>query len=299
MIISTRTASIYNIFLFLTVIFFLSCEPKDDTDLVPSYLHIEKIDVTSTYQQGTSSSKITDAWVYIDGTLIGSYELPATIPILTEGKQNVSIYAGIKLNGISNTRSAYPFYSPIVREINFVRDSVINLGNLNVGYHPSAIFPWLEDFNISGISLDTTSKSTVAIAKTDNPEYLFPESDNPYCGIVQLTADSAIFEAATIEKFEFPANGGSVFLEMNYKINHPIIVGVIYMASGLRVQRPLYGLNKSEEWNKAYINLSVIKYDTPSATDFQIFFGAQKEDGSDDVLFLLDNLKLVHFNTSK
>ena len=299
MTISTRTLFIYNIFLLFSVILITGCEPKNDDELVPSYLHIDKIDVTSNYQQGTSSSKITDAWVYLDGTLIGSFELPPTIPILTEGKQNITIYGGIKLNGISNTRNAYPFYSPLIREINFVKDSVINLGTLNVGYHSNAIFPWMEDFNNPGISLDTTSKSTVGIGQTYNPDWIFPETDNPYSGIVQLTADSAIFEAATAEKFEFPSNGGSIFLEMNYNINHPLVVGVIYKASGLRVQRPLIVLNESDEWNKVYINLSVIKYDTPAATDFQIFFGAQKEDGTGDALFLLDNLKLVHFNTSK
>ena len=102
MTISTRTLFIYNIFLLFSVILITGCEPKNDDELVPSYLHIDKIDVTSNYQQGTSSSKITDAWVYLDGTLIGSFELPATIPILTEGKQNITIYGGIKLNGISN-----------------------------------------------------------------------------------------------------------------------------------------------------------------------------------------------------
>jgi hypothetical protein len=58
-------------------------------------------------------------------------------------------------------------------------------------------------------------------------------------------------------------------------------------------------LNKTEGWNKVYVNLSVPKYDTPSATDFQIFFGAQKEEGIEDALIYLDNLKLVHFNTVK
>lgn len=299
MTVFTQRPFIINFLLYLLVLFFTGCEPKNDENLVPSYLHIEKIDVTTDYQQGTSSSNITDAWVYIDETLIGSFELPATIPILTEGKQTLKVLPGIKLNGISNTRAAYPFYTGIEKEVTFVKDSVINLSGSIVTYETKSIFPWLESFDLSGMSMDTTSKSTVRFGKTNDQDLIFPEQGNSYSGMVTLIEDSAIFEAATTEKFEFPGNGSAIFLEMNYNINHPLIVGVFYKTSGIQVQRPLIVLNETEDWKKVYINLTVPKYDTPSATEFQIFFGVQKEDGTGDALILLDNLKLVHFKTSK
>jgi hypothetical protein len=284
----------------ITVFILLSgCEPKDDPNLVPSYLHIEKIDLLADFSQGSASSNISDAWVYIDDQLIGSFELPVTIPILTQGKQNLVVRAGIKLNGIGSTRSAYPFFTEIKREVNFVRDSVITLNDASVNYHSNVVFPWIENFELAGLSLDTTSKSTVNISKTGDPSKILPGYGDSFAGIVQLTAESSVFEVSTKEKFIFPGNGSSIFLEMDYKINHPMVVGVFYTTSGMRVQRPLIVLNETEGWKKVYVNLSVPKYDTPNATDFQVFFGAQKETTTGDAVFLYDNLKLVHFNTTK
>ncbi len=269
---------------------------KNDTDLVPSYLFIDQIGLTSSYDQGTSSQKITDAWVYVDETLIGAFELPATVPILKEGLQKITIRPGIKLNGIANTRAIYPFYADIKRNITLVKDSVINVSDVVTTYKTNVTFPWLEDFNFSGVTLDTTSKSTVGIDKINNPELIFNQAGeiNTYSAFITMTENTDVFEAVSTEKFDFPGNGASIFLEMNYKINHELVVGVFYTASGIRVQRPLLILNKNDDWNKVYVNLTVPKYDTPSAYDFQIFFGTQKE-GTEDALIYLDNLKLVHF----
>jgi hypothetical protein len=180
-----------------------------------------------------------------------------------------------------------------------VRDSVITLNNAIVNYHARAVFPWMENFELAGFTLDTTSKSKVNISKTNDPAHLLPGYGDSFSGFVQLTNDSDIFEAKSREMYSFPGDGTSIFLEMNYKINHQMAVGVFYTTAGMRVQRPLVVLNKTENWNKVYINLTVPKYDTPSATDFQIFFGAQKETGSSDAVFLIDNLKLVHFNSNQ
>lgn len=281
----------------VTVTLTSGCTEKNDRDLVPSYLRIDKIDLSTTSDQGTSSHNITDAWVYVDETLIGAFELPATIPVLKEGKQNITIRPGIKLNGISNTRSIYPFYADIKRSITLVRDSIINISDAVTTYKSNTTFPWMEDFNYSGITLDTTSKSTVAIVKTNTAGLIFHEDGetNTYSAFVSLTADSSIFEAVSTEKYNFPGNGSAIFLEMNYRINHNLVVGVFYTTSGIRVQRPLLILNETDEWKKVYVNLTVPKYDTPNATDFQIFIGTDKEDGTGDAEIYLDNLKLVHF----
>ena len=282
----------------LTIAITVSCEPKNDENLVPSYLKIDKINLTSTELQGSNSSNITDAWVYLDETLIGSFELPCTVPILSNGKQTITIRPGIKLNGISNTRAVYPFYKEIKQEINLVRDSVTDLTPTTT-YEDKTEFPWLEGFEFSEITLDTTAKSTVGITRTNDPAQIFIESGNLFSGLVTMAQDSAIFESVTKDHFEFPENGGYVFLEINYKINHPLVVGVFYTTGDRRLQRPMVTLNKTDEWKKIYINLTVVKYDTPSAEDFQIFIGAQKENDIEEATFLLDNLKLVRFNTSK
>jgi len=277
------------------------CEKKDDASLVPSYLYIEKIGLNTQYEQGTASHRITDAWIYVDETLIGAFELPATVPILMEGLQKVTIRPGIKLNGISNTRAIYPYFTPIIKDIALVRDSVIQLTDTLTSYRQGVSFPWLESFELSGMTLDTTAKSTVRLQRTNDPATRFTLAGEPgeYSGFVHLPADTSVFEAVTNESYDFPAAGSEVFLEMNYKTDNALVVGVFYLSSGMQVQRPLLILNKSENWNKVYVNLTVPKYDTPNATDFRIFFGAQTDEGSEQAGIYLDNLKLIHFNTAK
>lgn len=278
-----------------------SCDDKKDSDLVPAYLRIDGFTITTDYEQGTASQKITDAWVYLDETLIGAFELPATVPILAEGKQNITLRPGIKINGISSTRAIYPYLNPIVLSLRLTKDSITDLGSVGTRYRSNVIFPWLENFELNATSLDTTRKSTVALQITENPAlvFKFPGESGTSSGMIQLVSDTSIFEAVTSEIYDFPPAGSEVFLEMNYKTENTLVVGVIYKSTGIQVQRPLMVLNKSDEWKKVYINLTVPKYDTPNASDFRIFFGAQTDPGNTQATILLDNIKLVYFNRTK
>src|SRR3954471_3898254 len=74
---------------------------------IPVYVHIEKISLVAnpdgfvnsvTGDEGSLSSKISDAWVYVDEQLVGCFELPVTFPVLAEGTHTVKIRAGIKVN---------------------------------------------------------------------------------------------------------------------------------------------------------------------------------------------------------
>jgi len=285
----------------LLAVLLSGCDNDKDSVLVPSYVTIDQFSITTDYGQGTASHKISDAWVYVDETLIGAFELPARVPILTEGNQNITIRPGIKINGIASTRAIYPYLLPVTRQVRLVKDSAVSLSPINTRYRTNVTFPWLEGFELSGLTMDTTSKSTVALQRTSDPALVFsmPGESNSFSGLIQLTSDTSIFEVVTRETYEFPAAGSEVFLEMNFKTTNSIVVGVFYKTNGMQVQRPLLVLNKSDKWNKIYVNLTVPKYDTPGATEFRIFIGAQTDQGNEQATILLDNLKLVHFNTVK
>lgn len=286
---------------FLITALLSGCDNDDDSVLVPSYVTIDQFSLTTEYGQGTASHKISDAWVYLDETLIGAFELPARVPILAEGNQNITIRPGIKINGIGSTRAIYPYLLPLTKEVRLVKDSAVLLSQVSTRYRDNVTFPWLEGFELSGLTIDTTAKSTVALQRTSDPALIFsmPGESNSFSGLIQLTSDTSIFEVVTRETYEFPFAGSEVFLEMNFKTNNSIVVGVFYKTNGIQVQRPLLVLNKSDDWNKIYVNLTVPKYDTPGATEFRIFMGAQVDEGNEQATILLDNLKLVHFNTVK
>ena len=49
--------------------------------------------------------------------IIGVFEIPSSIPILSQGLHSFDIYPGIKVNGISGNRIKYPFYSKFETEL--------------------------------------------------------------------------------------------------------------------------------------------------------------------------------------
>ena len=79
-----------------------SCEAFDRPEKIPSFIHVEEFDFDITHSsQGSASEKITDVWVYVDGSIAGVYELPSTIPLHFEGNHSLKLHPGIKQNGIS------------------------------------------------------------------------------------------------------------------------------------------------------------------------------------------------------
>lgn len=71
--------------LFLTTLLFLfSCEVINTEEDIPSTITIESIEV-----DGNHTSKITDAWIYIDNEFQGVFPLPANFPVLKTGQQKL------------------------------------------------------------------------------------------------------------------------------------------------------------------------------------------------------------------
>jgi len=151
------------------MIFLSSCEKLVHDEGVPSFIHIDKIDFDAGIAQGTDSAKITDAWIYIDDDYLGTYELPATIPLLKSGTQNITIKPGVILNGISATRSINLFMKNMKKVVDLKPDSIINIP-LSTSYVSNAKFVWnsvgQEDFEQSGITIDSINSSTTNIFKS-------------------------------------------------------------------------------------------------------------------------------------
>src|SRR5689334_16065814 len=92
----------------LTILFsfsLLSCEIINPEEDIPSYVRAESISlVADSATQGSSASRITDVWLYVDDQPLGVYEMPVSIPVLAEGKHALAIRAGVIVNGIASTR---------------------------------------------------------------------------------------------------------------------------------------------------------------------------------------------------
>jgi hypothetical protein len=274
------------------VILVNSCELINPAEDIPSFIHIDSIDVkiNNPSAEGTGSHKISDAWVYVDDELIGAFELPATVPILKEGTHRLTIRAGIKSNGISSTRPYYPFYEPVVYDnFKLYKDSIIKI-NPVTHYSDGAKIAWIEGFEDGGVSLINASDDTTSLNKTNDHSLVFEGNYSAYARI--LPGDTSFFFRST-DTYKLPISGYS-YLELNYKNNNKFVVGLIANINGTLVTLPVLVLNRSDNWNKIYINLTMMVYNYSTATDFYIFVSSVRESDVAEPLIYLDNLKLVY-----
>lgn len=301
---------------FIIAILGTSCKKFKDGQSIPAYIHINSITVNPNQDYptfGANTSNITDAWVYIDDQIIGCFELPSTFPVLKSGKHKISVYAGIKVNGIGAARAAYTFYQPQVYEnINFVEDSIINL-NPVVSYYPIDLIKmqWKEDFESGTVTLCAMDESDAPIDCVSGSENLelpdYPQYSSKSAKIT-LPADSQHFYVSTFNELkELPTDGNPCLLELDYNCNTPFTVGVIYCKNYVEKEAPLVTIQATDtvndipqNWKKIYINIGPTCVAYEDASYFRIYFTSHVYKNEDQEvipnhtrLYYLDNLKLI------
>ena len=264
---------------------FSSCRKFEGSQTVPAYIHIDTITVNCDYfVYGANTSKITDAWVYVDDDAIGCFELPATFPILKKGPRKVTVYGGIKSNGIGAVRAPYPFYKPQIYEgLNLVEDSIVNL-NPVLTYYPigeGVEKGWMEDFETTNTLMPISGDSSAINIVRINDADIWHSPNSFYSGKIVLPPDSLDFAIATPEEgFNFHTNYlNYCMLEMDYNCNAAFYVGVMYYESYYLQRHPLLHIqptdtvnNVPQRWNKIYINIGPFMNEHVDASYFRIYF---------------------------
>ncbi len=274
----------------LLLIFMISCNNDDLKAPIPAYLSINDIIVKENGGNNAVSDNITDAKVFINNQSLGSYELPATIPIQNLGAVNLKIRAGIFNNGISNSRADYPFYTTYEVDTVFDAEGEITI-NPTVEYFSTVDFdnPWSgEDFE-SGANFEYHPNSDTVFVRTTDPLQVFEGSAS---GMVFLTEDQDFFEARVPTFTDIPRNGTPVYMEFDYQSDLDIALSVY--ANGQTFNTSIVFLRSQNNWTKVYIELGPVFSTLSAARDYNLAIGFVKEKGAEST-FLIDNVKLAHF----
>ncbi len=278
-------------FLFILLSLLNSCDKEEIKATIPAYLEIDKIDVFNDRPElGSSSSNIEDAWVFINDRLIGTFELPTRIPILTTGEVNLKVRGGILNNGASNTRVIYDFYEFYDTNFVFVEEEIYK-PNIKVEYKSETIAndDWgVEDFE-TGVNFINNPQSDAALRRITDANKVY-EGDASGSGA--LGVGDNFFEAYTRDIINVPRNGLPVYLEFDYKSTHDFQVSV-YVNNRMQ-QVPFVTVRARSEWNKIYLDFSNVFPILFDAANYNIAFGYVKPIGEEGEL-LLDNVKLLHF----
>jgi hypothetical protein len=271
---------------------FSGCELINPDEQVPAFLRMEGYSISTVSGQGHAVHNLTDAWVFHNEQLVGVYELPADIPLLSTGPTPLRIRAGMKVSGLVGQRSAHPFLNDVEVTLPFAPDSVTVL-NPMLTYRSTANFRWVEDFEGSGISLTPTGVNQGTISRVEGVEAYHGQSLK-----ITLAGNMQLAECASALAHPLPGQNSPVILEISYRNNTRFTVGLIsFTASGVR-QTTVMVINPSpEEWKHMYVNLTptVSSSSLFGAPGHQVFFGfIHDAAGVEESYVLLDNIKLIH-----
>lgn len=278
---------------FLCVIALTSCRLIDHEEPQPGYLRIDKIafyDSLSSLPAKDEVQKFTDAWVYVDEQLQGVYELPVRMPLLLEGKHSISIAPGIIVNGIAAARKLYPFAKVYTTDAVFtptVEQSITPQTSYQYQH-----FKFIEDFENPTFLIDTTKRSNTGINRVDGAKAFRGQ----YSAHITLNDTNNVWDMETIAKYSISTfNPNPIYLEMNYKTDFPINIG-LYLNQGSTVTKvsKLY-LNPNKDWNKVYIDLTTeVKTASANGQTFSVYLSAIKDTTQSAGSIYLDELKLIY-----
>ncbi len=283
----------YTLLLFILIIFISSCELINPDDDIPAHIQINSFECNTKPMEGTDSMDIVDAWLYVDGEVIGAFEIPVIIPVLSAGKHQIEVDPGVLVNGIAATRSINPFFESYFENVDFVPGSTLTIQPTS-GYIDNVIFPWNsrgeEDFEEGGISIDSINGTSTIIAKSDMDVY-----EGGYSGRIFLDKAHPDYAGQSTMEFVLPKSGAAVVMEIHIKNTEvPIAIGMFVNKPGTVINVNHLGITPGPHWKKIYVNFSELVSYYPTATSYRVTFKAELGSTLDSTNIFLDNIKIMH-----
>ena len=277
----------------LILLMLQGCDIINPKENEPAYLYIPSFTFQANTDQGTSSEAITEVWVYSNDQSLGVFDLPAKVPILNQGSTEIRIFAGIKSNGISNSRIRYPFYAPF--------DTTLTISAFQI----DTIIPDFSYFNQvvtnekgfeSGNFLSQTGANNGTFSTTNNNLQVF---EGARSGWGHIDAGMSLLYFKDDDNLTY-ASGNNVFLEMNYSSNNTFSVGFITTTGGITSKNMALIINPTSSgdglspvWKKIYIDFGYLLLQNPNAQFNEWYIESVPSNSSVPVNIFLDNLKWV------
>lgn len=280
------------IYLFLIGVVFSNCTLTDSDQPIPAYLEITDVNISTNQNQGAATHNLRDVWVYADNQLIGVFETPCKIPIISNTETTeFLIFPGFRNNGEMSRSFTYNLMDQIRFTETLMPGDVVTK-SLTFKYKDEAIFDFVEGFE-SGAHIftrDLDEDEVTRIKSTTEDKRSGAQS-----GKFIVTKDNPILSVGCIFDYNRVDNAGlDTYLEMDYKNDIPFAVGVLYEQEGAKVSQPLIILNPSDDWNKIYVDFTSI-LSSPAISTYSVYFTTDLESLSEDEsTIFFDNLKLVH-----
>ncbi|MCB0698749.1 MAG: hypothetical protein H6551_00650 [Chitinophagales bacterium] len=270
------------------------CKIIDPQEQVPTYVKIDSFDFQTIdpIKEGSGAQGITSVWIYYNNNPVGIFDLPCTVPVITEGDKGVlSVTPGITLNGLQDLQPQYPFFRFDTTAF-FTNPGMIREYTPTTSYISSAKFPFKEDFEVGNTFQEFTSGviGDTSVIRTIAPGNVF---EGGASGVIYLDANNP--QCENISKAEFQIAKGESYLEVNYKCTAPFQVGLYNtLNSNVDAYDYIFGIKPSDTWKKIYIELGSYTSQNPGK-NYRVMIKSELTDGMTSGYVLLDNVKVVSY----
>ncbi len=283
-------------FLFLVAIVLSSCKQKDV--MIPSYLHLNasQLDTKTDKSQGYPSAKIDDYYVFSNGETRGVLAVNSTMPLQNIGKTRIIISPGIKYNGMTEQRAIYPMFNFYQKEIDLAAERVDTVKPVFT-YVENTIFPIIEDYDKNGLEFEYNPQFKQigdTIVKDNSSGAWLPGN---YSGRIELkSAVTGSFLEIYSKVFSDWPVFTPFFLELDYKGNIPIVIGLYATNKNLETTRVrMFIANPKTNWNKLYLDLQSEISSRGANMQYRLFFTFSPE-GVVNPEAWIDNVKVVYLD---
>jgi hypothetical protein len=275
-----------------TLTLIAGCYLVDSPEPLPCYIRVDQLVLNTEYtKEGANTQGFKDVWVFVDGSSIGAYELPAVIPILSENSTaELSFQAGIRVNGTLLSPSYYPFTTTYKSSISLSPlDTIIITPEFE--YVSSVQVAYKEDF-------ETVHDFTIDVdGDTDSALKIF--SDDPgaglSCAYFELAGDTLMEVGSSYLIENFPTNGSPIYLELDYRNNVIFDIELIGYDINSQDKYPFLAINPRENWNRIYIDLTSILIQSQFSA-YRVVIGVSNIGHEGTAEVFVDNVKVLYFN---
>jgi hypothetical protein len=245
----------------------------------------------ATADQGAMSHNISQAFVNMDGEILGAFELPVKIPVIGDGDHNFIIIPGIINNGISNTKRRYPFMEQFEQSITLKKNDTVSV-TPTTRYFSDLTF-LVEDFESPAIQFEYANQSTVQFTREDDPEIL---QWGGYYGSIVLSEIDSLFSARTTFGAALPKQGAEIYLEMDYYNTNSMLTSVLSFGNGTLYEDPNIQLNPQEnpEWKHIYIELKELVSFRTQSPFAEVNLTSLLDKVNSEQYVYLDNIKVIY-----
>jgi hypothetical protein len=257
----------------------LSCSNLQPVEIVPTYIHIDSFHFApaSGVSGLPATSSITNIKVYYNNNPIGSFDLPATIPVLASGIGTLSIAPGIIVDGLNDLTGPYPFYRADTFTFNAQPRKIISY-TPSTSYYAAVKSHMVSDFtSLTGFGL-YAGQAGMTI--------------DSGAGLIQL---NAIGDTSLDSSSRFSIPSGAAYIEFDYKCSIPFSVGMQSNLGGIVYQRTfLAGAYAINHWQKMYMDVTDFVGQYPGDS-YHVFIRAVLDGEQSGGKVWIDNICLVSF----